>query len=129
MDIKHTAFPGWPLSGSGGDRPLLAVLSQGGVQVGRRKPVIQERQAKEFLSKSPSAGHGLSREVTNGSFVAAKLIEGHRASAAAPGKFGWPLWVVSNRRRTAASGKRNFNDDFPATNSMRRQSRSDPKRS
>lgn len=34
--------------------------------------------------------------------------------------------VVSTRRRTAASGKRNFNDNFPATNSKRRQSHSDP---
>ena len=36
------------------------------------------------------------------------------------------LRVVSTRRRTAASGKRNFNDNFPATNSKRRQSHSDP---
>ena len=53
----------------------MAGLSQGGVQVGRRKPVIQEGPAREILSESPSAGCGRSREVTNGSFVAAKLTE------------------------------------------------------
>lgn len=36
----------------------MAGLSQGGVQVGRRKPVIQEGPAREILSESPSAGCG-----------------------------------------------------------------------
>ena len=40
------------------------------------------------------AASGRSREVTNGSFVAAKLTEGHRASAAASGKSGCPVWVA-----------------------------------
>ena len=39
------------------------------------------------------AASGRSREVTNGSFVAAKLTEGPRASAAASGKSGCPVWV------------------------------------
>ena len=41
----------------------------------------------------PVTAHGRSREVTNGSFVAAKLTEGPRASAAASGKSGCPVWV------------------------------------
>ena len=36
----------------------MAGLSQGGVQVGRRKPVIQGGPAREILSESPSAGCG-----------------------------------------------------------------------
>jgi len=71
----------------------MAGSSQGGVQVGRRKPVTQDDPAREILGGSPTAGDGRSREVTNGSFVAAKLTEGHRASAAASGKFGCPVWV------------------------------------
>ena len=57
------------------DGPVVAGLSQGGVQVGRRKPVIQGGPAREILSESPSAGCGRVREVTNGSFGAAKLVE------------------------------------------------------
>ena len=41
-----------------------------------------------------AAACGRSREVTNGSFVAAKLREGPRASAAASGKSGCPVWVA-----------------------------------
>ena len=36
----------------------MAGSSQGGVQVGRRKPVIQGGPAREILSESPSAGCG-----------------------------------------------------------------------
>ena len=71
----------------------LAGSSQGGVQVGRRKPATQGDPAREILAGSPTAGDGWSREFTNGSFVAAKLTEGHRASAAASGKSGCPVWV------------------------------------
>ena len=45
------------------------------------------------LWRGGRAADGRSREVTNGSFVAAKLTEGPRASAAASGKSGCPVWV------------------------------------
>ena len=54
---------------------LLAGSSRAGVQVGRRKPVIQDDLARETLAGSPTAGDGRVREVTNGSFGAAKLVE------------------------------------------------------
>lgn len=41
----------------------------------------------------PVTASGRSREVTNDSFVAAKLTEGPRASAAASGKSRCPVWV------------------------------------
>lgn len=40
------------------ERRVVAGLSQGWVQVGRRKPVIQEGAAREILSESPSAACG-----------------------------------------------------------------------
>ena len=61
------------LSRRGRQLPLLAGSSQGGVQVGRRKPVTQGDPAREILAGSPTAGDGRVREVTNGSFGAAKL--------------------------------------------------------
>ncbi|HNI20376.1 MAG TPA: hypothetical protein PLS35_16770 [Nitrospira sp.] len=57
------------------NRLLMAGSSQGGVQVGRRKPVTQGDPAREILAGSPTAGDGRVREVTNGSFGAAKLVE------------------------------------------------------
>ena len=45
----------------------------------------------------PVTACGRSCEVTNGSFVAAKLTEGPRASAAASGKSGCRVWVGSSR--------------------------------
>jgi len=77
--MPHSRSPRkWPVIGKfhgDSDRQVMAGLSQGGVQVGRRKPVIQEGPPREILSESPSAGCGRSREVTNGRFVAAKLTE------------------------------------------------------
>jgi hypothetical protein len=46
-----------PRTGRSG-APLMAGTSQSGVQVGRRKPVIQDGQAGEILSGSPVAGCG-----------------------------------------------------------------------
>ena len=57
------------------ERRLIAGLSQRGVRVGRRKPVIQSNPTSEILTGSPTAGDGRVREVTNGSFGAAKLVE------------------------------------------------------
>lgn len=47
------------------ERQLVAGLSQGGVQVGRRKPVIQGGPAREILSESPSAGCGRTETFAN----------------------------------------------------------------
>ena len=55
------------------DGQLMAGSSQGGVQVGRRKPVTQDDPAREILAGSPTAGDGRVCEVTNGSFMATKL--------------------------------------------------------
>jgi len=45
------------------ERQLLAGSSQGGVQVGRRKPVTQDDPAREILAGSPTAGDGRMCEV------------------------------------------------------------------
>jgi hypothetical protein len=47
----------WPIG-----CPEVAGTSQSGVQVGRRKPVIQGGPAGEVLSGSPGAGYGRERE-------------------------------------------------------------------
>ena len=54
----------------------MAGSSQGGVQVGRRKPVTQDDPAREILGGSPTAGDGRVCEITNGRFKAAKIAEG-----------------------------------------------------
>ena len=40
------------------ERPVVAGSSQGGVQVGRRKPATQGDPAREILAGSPTAGDG-----------------------------------------------------------------------
>jgi len=50
----------------------MAGTGQSGVQVGRRKPVIQGGPAEESLSGSPRAGCGRLPEVTSGCFVEVK---------------------------------------------------------
>jgi len=40
------------------ERRVVAGSSQGGVQVGRRKPVTQGDPAREILAGSPTAGDG-----------------------------------------------------------------------
>ncbi len=75
IGIQHTFSQEGPLSGSDDHRPLLAGSSQGGVQVGRRKPVTQGDPAREILAGSPTAGDGRLGEVTNGRFVEFQFAE------------------------------------------------------
>ena len=73
------------------------------------------------------AASGRSREVTNGSFVAAKLTEGHRASAAASGKSGCPVWVAM-RLTSLRVRRRNVVVEFSLPGSSRSSpSADDPK--
>jgi hypothetical protein len=62
----------WCSSPAGLDRQVMAGTSQSGVQVGRRKPVIQGGPVRVILSGSPGSGYGRVCEVTSGCFVAAK---------------------------------------------------------